>query len=606
MHPALPLLLAAALAAPRVAYPPSGADAGIEGREAAPGAPASPPRPPAPPRPPTSASRLVGDWPARPSGKTVTLDEQGSLDDALEAIANAAGWSLVANTGRLGDRELSAKLRGVPVEQALEAVLEGLPLLATRHGDTVTVAPGQGAQEHPILSGFEAPTGKRFTGDFAGTPADEALTKVAEAAGLSLVLPPGLRGPVNGHFKDAPVEDVVRSLLRQAGGVGARDGAVLTVTRGGGSSLVIRGGKRELSVRVDGLDGLDEEVGRAVDAAARDARRKAAKTSGEAAKDDAAPDGGASAEGRTRRGKRVRGKQRDHVQQGDQVLKAGERADSMVALFGNARLEAGAQAREAVAVLGSVELAPGASVEEQVVAVGGDVHVGAGARVGGDAVSVGGKIVIDEGAVVEGQQTSVSVPGLGGLAGLIGGAPPGRAGAESIAWRVGRTLAQFAAFFLLGLLVLTLFPRRVENITASLVNAPVKAVLTGVLGTLAIPVVLLLLVVTLVGIPFTAVVAFGVAAATVMGYTALALYLGRVLPLRVERGATILQLAAGTALLVVIGQIPLLGTMAWISGWLFVFGVVLRTRFGAPPAMTLAPYPTRPPPFPPEGPPPAV
>ena len=173
-------------------------------------------RPASPDAPPAQASRgdkLVGEWPARPSGKTVALEEEPTLDEALGKIAEAAGWNLVANTGAAGDRKLVVAVRGAPVEEALQAVLEGSPLVATRRGNTVTVAaaPAPPPRERPVLSGFDGrPTGKRFTGDFAEVPVGQALGKVCDAAGLSVVFAPDVRGTVDGHFRNAPVEDVLR------------------------------------------------------------------------------------------------------------------------------------------------------------------------------------------------------------------------------------------------------------------------------------------------------------------------------------------------------------------------------------------------------------
>jgi hypothetical protein len=201
-----------------------------------------------------------------------------------------------------------------------------------------------------------------------------------------------------------------------------------------------------------------------------------------------------------------------------------------------------------------------------------------------DVVSIGGKIVIDEGAQVDGEQVSIDVPGLGGLLSLAGARKTWTGHAESSAWRVGRALTQFVVFFALGLFLLVLFPRRVETLTTSLGAAPGKAVLTGVLGLLAIPIAALLLVVTVIGIPFVAVLVLAIGVATVMGYTALALWFGRALPFHFSRGAAILQLAIGTAVLVAVAQIPVLGKLALVAAWLFLFGVVLRTRFGAPPS----------------------
>jgi hypothetical protein len=552
------------------------------------------PRPPSPPHATAVESHRLGDWPARPSGKTVTLaDGVVTLDDALQRIASAAGWNLVASTGTEGDRELRLALGGVPVEEALEAVLEGTPLVATRRGSTVTVAPGRAAvAERPVLGGFEQPTGKRFSGDFADAPVARALTEVADAAGLSLVLPSGLRGAVSGHFRGAPVEDVLRAMLGQAGLTAQREGSVLTVARSAKApSLVIKGGKRGFS-----FDMQVPDVGPEVDRAERDAKRSE-RDAKRAERDARRTERDVSRKNGERHGG-------THVTRGDKVLGPGEHANEVVTIGGNIRLEEGATADQVVAVFGSVDLGPGAVVANEVVAVGGDIHVSPGARVGAEAVSVGGKIVIDPAGVVEGDQTSVDVPGLAGMLSLLGARPRGHSPRGPLVSAAG-ALVQFALFFGLGLLLLVLFPRRIETLSGALVHAPGKAVLTGILGTLALPIVAVLLVATVVGIPLVAVVVLGTLAAALMGYTALALHFGRLVPIHLERGAPIVQLAIGTAALVALGQIPVLGCLAWLAAWLFMFGVVLRTRFGRPPTApppvygTTAPPPTMPPPVPP-------
>ncbi|HTT70373.1 MAG TPA: hypothetical protein VMG32_04050 [Anaeromyxobacteraceae bacterium] len=511
-----------------------------------------------PPAPGPEPAHRAGDWPARSSGKTVTLVENPTLDDALRKIAEAAGWNLVANTGRLGEEEIVVTLRGAPVEEALEAVLSGTPLVATRHGNTVTIAPGEATAGAPkVLTGFDKPSGKRFSGDFDDAPVEEALRQVAEAGSLSLVFPPGLGGGVSGHFRDAPVEEALRAILSQAGLVGRREGEVLVVERAGGPSLVIRGGKRGLTFSIDGTkdEAVDHEIGKRL----RKAERKAAR----------------AAQGEHHKGG-------DRVLHGDQVIGAGERAGEVVLLSGNVRLSPGSTADEVTAVGGSVDVGPGASVLGDAVAVGGDLHVAPGGRIRGDAVSIGGKIVIDDGGEVDGEQTSVNVPGLGSVLSLFGSSP--HAVHESHLWKLGSALGEFAVLFLLALLMHVVAPRRVDAVAGALAVAPVKAVLTGILGTLAVPVVALLLVVTVVGIPFVAVLALGLAAVWVLGFAALAMFIGRSLPFRFERGAPVLQIALGTAALVAVGAIPVLGALCFVAAWLFLFGVVLRTRFGQPPS----------------------
>ncbi len=230
-------MIAALLVAVALAAPPS-----------VPAPPAPPGAPRAPGLPALAGSRLLGEWPEKPSGARVSLnDAKLTVDKALRKIADAAGWSLVANTGRAGDRMLVVTLRDVPVEDALDAVLEGSSLAATRRGGTVTVAPLlTPAPDVPVLAGFSVPSGKKVTASFSDTPVDKALRKIAEAADWSIVLPPGLRGAVNANFKATPAEEALKAVLSQSGLAASRDGSVVTVTRETGPRMVIRGEKRRV------------------------------------------------------------------------------------------------------------------------------------------------------------------------------------------------------------------------------------------------------------------------------------------------------------------------------------------------------------------------
>lgn len=568
----MPALLLAALVALQAAVPLLAAAAPPE------------PRPPAPPRAaarpaPAVEGKLLGEWPAGPSGKRVTLAEKMDVDEALEQIAAAAGWNLVANTGAAGDRTLVLSMRQVPVEEALEAVLAGSPLAATRRGDTVTVAPFLPPlpRREEVLAGFDKPTGAKFSGELKNTPVDEALKRIARAGRLSVVLPPGLHGAVSGSFDGAPVEDALRAVLAQAELTAVRQGSVLTVSRESGPRVVISGGKRRFQF---GVEGLPEEAA----AVAREAGEEARQALEDASR--------GLAEERERRGARAA----DRVVHGDVTVGPGERVRDVVAIRGTVKLGPGAVAREVTAVVGSVDLAPGAVVQRDATAVGGNLHVAPGARVGRDATSVGGTIVIEPGGMVEGAQTAVPIPGLGGLLGMALGATGFGARITPLVAAAG-AFARFAVLFAFGLLALLFFPRRLDGVGASLTAAPWKALLAGLLGTLAMPVLTVLLVVTIVGIPLVAVQVLGVMVAGILGVASLALMMGRRLPLKMERGQAVVQLAIGTAILVVLGAIPVLGWLVWMAVWLFVFGAVLRTRFGQtlPAEPIAAPAPPPPP-----------
>ena len=561
------------------------------------------PRPPAagpraaavpapPPAPDTGAERgpLRGEWPAQPSGKRITLEDSASIDDALEAIAEVAGWNVVLNTGRTGNKTLVLRLRDVPVEDALRAALAGTDLQATRTGVMVVVAPAREPvlPAPPTLAGFEKPSGKKFTGYFERTPVGEALRKITEAGGLSLVLPPegpGRHGPeatVTANFRGVPVEDALRAVLAQAGLTARLDGSMLLVEEH------------------DPFARVGRDVRRTVDQAMREADREL-RRAGRDLEDvhDGGRDGGRDRESTGEdvtisAGEVVRDV---NLVKGNLLVKGGAVTRDVAVVFGSATLEPGAHAREVVAVLGSVKLAGGASAR-QVVAVGGDVEVGPGAVVEQDVISVGGRAKVDPEAEVGGSTQSISIPGIPGLVGFttsrFAGAP------ASPLLRVVEVLVQFALLFVLGLLVISFFPRRLEAVAATMVASPWKSVLAGLLGTVALPVLMLLLIVTIVGILLVPVQILAVAAAGVLGVTALAFHLGRSLPLPEHRRTMVLHLALGTAIFVVLTHIPILGAMIWVATWLLTFGAVLRSRFGQQggpvlPTTAIPPAPPAPP-----------
>jgi hypothetical protein len=554
------LALLAALALSQL--PPGPADAPTPPPAAAPKARPAAPRPPPAPAPRAEASGpLRGDWPTQPSGKSVTLEDTDTLDDTLEQIAEAAGWNVVLNTGRTGNVHLVLRLRQVPVEEALRSALEGTGLVATRRGLTVVVAPGEAAPAaaQDTLSGFDRPTGKTVTLDLVETPVADALRKIADAAGVSIVLPPGDHGRITAQFRKTPAEDALRSVLEQAGLVAAKRGNIVTVSPGDRFAR-LRG--RGFPIPPD-LDRQIEEGMRHAEIGMRRAERDMRRVDRAGRGVGSGPHFG------------------DRVVNGDVTVHVGEDVRDVVAIRGNVKLEPGSEARDVVAVLGSVELGPGATAREAV-AVGGDVSAGPGATIEHDAVSVGGRIKLDPNAEIGGQQTAVGLPEITGLSGLVGAIPFARQGAGP--WfSVAMTIVKFVVYFLIGLLVVTLFPRRVDGVSTAMTAHPFKSVLVGLLGIFASALASVLLVATLIGAPLVAVVVVGVLAAGVLGFVSLSFHVGRMLPIHTERRLTVLQLAAGTAIFVLVTQVPFLGWLVWIAAALLTFGAVLRSRFGGEP-----------------------
>ena len=78
------------------------------------------------------------------------------------------------------------------------------------------------------------------------------------------------------------------------------------------------------------------------------------------------------------------------------------------------------------------------------------------------------------------------------------------------------------------------------------------------LGALALPLLLILLAITLIGCLLWPVVGLAVAAGTVLGFTALATLIGRSIP-NLPRLTPVGQLALGTAAIVLVSNLPYLG-----------------------------------------------
>jgi hypothetical protein len=429
--------------------------------------------------------------------------------------------------------------------------------------------------EAPVLQGFDKPSGKRFSGEFDDDEVDDALRKIANAADWSIVLPAGKHGTISATFKNVPVEDALRAVLSQADLTAARQGAVITVRR-----------RAAFGMRLPAIPGLSRDVERRAEEAMRRAEREMERAQRDVERAD----------------RRAGRKNNDKVIHGDVVVRADQTARDIVALRGSIKVEPGAEVRDAVAVLGSVILEPGARAREAV-AVGGDVKLGPGAEIEKDAVSVGGSVVRDAGAEIGGEEVSVGIPALSGLA-TLAGSKMLFDHHESPVFVVGQTLAKFLVYFALGLLALALFPRRVDAVSTSFVAHPWKSILTGLLGLVVLPLLAILLVATIIGIPLVAVLALTILAAGILGFTALAFHIGRALPLELKRGTNVLQLAIGTAIVVLITAIPFLGGMAWVAAALLTFGAVLRSRFGSqiPAVLPTTIPPAAPPPPPPAAP----
>ncbi len=179
---------------------------------------------------------------------------------------------------------------------------------------------------------------------------------------------------------------------------------------------------------------------------------------------------------------------------------AGEIADAVVSIFGDTRVT-GPVGDAAVSILGNTYV--DSAVHGDVVAVLGNVELGPHANLDGQAVSIGGTVVLDPAAVVQGGVQSISfgarLADFGWLRTWITHCLLyGRllAFAPGLAWAWTIALVTLAAYVLTALL----FGPSVERCVQTLDRHPGKSTLAALLTTLATPILLLLLSISVIGI----------------------------------------------------------------------------------------------------------
>jgi hypothetical protein len=145
-------------------------------------------------------------------------------------------------------------------------------------------------------------------------------------------------------------------------------------------------------------------------------------------------------------------------------------------------------------------------------------------------------------------------------------------------------LIQFAVYFALGFVFMMFAPKPMKQLESEIRRDPVRCGLTGLLGSLLILMLGGLLFITLIGIPFTLVLAVVTVVGIAMGFSALASELGTRLPvLRANRKTQAAVLALGILVLLIIQLIPVLGPMVLTAAGFVALGATIRTRFGTRP-----------------------
>jgi hypothetical protein len=452
--------------------------------------------------------------------KKISISYRGSLRDALKQIASKGGINLVVSGGL--DVPAEVYLTDVSPEEALRTVADAYELKVASSGNIWTLRP---------------------------------LTPGEKAAGPSFATPPS---PMVTPVPGAPVVPPVPVAPRAAA-----------------------------PAPTPPPNETPEERAERMEAEAERAQEDAERHAEEIER---------QAEAQQEQAEAIREHERE-VRKVERKVRKIERGhgDNDVVIYGGPETVIEAERTVDNAVVYGGRLVVNGHVEGDAVVFGGQLHLGSTAVVEGDVVSLGGSLTREPGAVIEGEQVSLGGPGGLGIGRLVAGMHrgPGDDGDEPEAASENRRhrdgfsfpgfLVWFAALFGIGFFATVLAPNRMKQVENELARDPVKCGATGLLAALAFLPLIVLLSVTIVGIPIAFALLLVAPLAAAVGLAVVASEIGLRLPVFRGKKTQAVVLALGLLLILVVGLIPYVGNVVVAVLVLLGLGAIVRSRFGIKP-----------------------
>jgi len=514
-----------------------------------------------------SGPKLPSRWPSLSMAYEVLRVGRavmGAIDQVVSHLPGGWGLIMVCAWLLLALLLLPARLLLARSQPPLSRLITGLMLLCV-----VVMAQPVRALDFE----GELPEQKRVSLNVTREPTSKVLARVAEAAGLDLVSTLPEDPLVSVRVKQATLRDVLTAVLFEQS----------VVVRVEGKMLSVRGVRLTPPVSPDSDAGLALPPPTVPGADRQDAKLPSRPDSAVDMRPvpSAPPLPGASTTRATDR------------------LVVGERST----------VAAGERVRDAIVVGGSLTVF--GVVEGDAVAIGGSIHLMPGSVVRGELIALGGSVTQEKGATVldqrgDEQRAADRDDGADEPVTDAGDADAGEASGEDSGDSaaddkdgdeegfVSQTLSSassHALLFVFGLVLLGIWPQRIDALQGTISGSPLRTFALGVLGALGALVVCLLLIITIIGIPAAIVLALASALAIYAGAAAAALAIGRVLPFERLAKNPVLQLGAGVFVLFIFARIPVLGGVLFVIAAALGFGAILRTRLGQPAPASPGPGP---------------
>ncbi len=258
----------------------------------------------------------------------------------------------------------------------------------------------------------------------------------------------------------------------------------------------------------------------------------------------------------------------------DSYISADEyvRGDS-VTIFGDQKID-GVVDGTVVTIFGDVEVS--GQVDEELVTIFGKVILHDGARISGDLVSVMGTIERSENSSVYGEVTSVGPAMLGN----VFQKPLVHIGRWKMHWWSPFRWNSIIFSILITLIVIYFFKRYLDNINKAVMADPLRNGVKGLLGNIVAVLVIILLGITILGIPVAVIFGLVLWVANTFGIIAIYLLVGERLAEQMKWEVTpYVHGIIGAAIFFVIALVPMGGLVKIVAGWVGLGGII-QTKFG--------------------------
>lgn len=390
---------------------------------------------------------------------------------------------------------------------------------------------------------------KKVTLNMDDIDQEDALEKLAEEAGWSVVIK-GMRSEkATIHVKDQPAEKVLNVLLAEGDWIAQRDGNLISILKNPNPKAAAAPEvppvpaappvppPPSIEIKAELKPDVKPEV--KVQVALNEENSQKGPQPGE-------------------------GKDREVV--GQNLVIDKDEVVRNVQLVGGSLVIKGTVTGDVDMVGGKLELEPGSRVMGDIQVMGGSVEVKNGARIEGDTQIVGGHLDRQEGALVQGNVST-----------RIDDEEEKASVGARMAREIGECTTAGAFLFALGAVLIALFTKRSEMIKVEFAARPMRMFALGIAGFFGGLLTLGALCVTVIGIPFAAIGLLLAVIATFGAMTSVLEVVGRAL-IGHKTTNEYAHLALGCAIFAVTMMIPVVDNIAKLGLMLVSIGSLVATR----------------------------